>query len=376
MNQNDSSGEIPIRRSSISSPRGQRRKAFRLLRTAERRVNQHKYLEALTLRNEALGLCPADEEVGAIARDLSNYLAPGYHLPMMNDSHRNAIWDQALRKVIQPGMRVLEIGTGAGMLAMMAARAGATVVTCEFHEVVAEIAREVVERNGLSDRITVLTKSSLDLKLGVDLDERADLLFCDNFADDFFSFDPLRSIADARHRLLKPDAVCLPMTGSVHLALGDWSRYGSFFQATEACGFDITPAAVFAPGSKTLEIDDIGVTLLSNSSQAFLFDLQDSTFLRKAEVRLQLEASQNCTVTGIVQWIQLQLGADLFVDSKPNPGVRFFSSPRFCPLVRPYPLGASESLRVVAKYNGHRLSVWLEGERDKNLDSQNDKNSR
>ena len=41
-------------------------------------------------------------------------------------------YDAALRRAIRPGCRVLEIGTGSGLLAMMAARAGAAqVVTCE-----------------------------------------------------------------------------------------------------------------------------------------------------------------------------------------------------------------------------------------------------
>ena len=293
----------------------------------------------------------------AWARSVSGYLAPGYHLPMMNDSRRNEAWDQALRRAIRPNMKVLEIGTGAGMLAMMAARAGAEVTTCEVHEVVANIAREIVEQNGLSNRIRVLTKSSYDLRVGTDMEERADLLFCDNFSDNFFSFNPLMSIADARRRLLKPGAGCLPGAGSVHLALGDWCNYGRFFQANMACGFDIRPAVAFVPPSKVVEIGDSGVTLLSEGSEAFRFDFQSPT-PDAGYVELELEASQDCVVTGVFQWIRLELDQELSVDSRPDPGAVFFSNPCFHPLGAPRPLKAGESLRVGARHNAERLIVW------------------
>jgi type II protein arginine methyltransferase len=45
---------------------------------------------------------------------------PTWHFSMMNDAPRNAAYDEAIRRVV-PGRSVLDIGTGAGLLAMMAA---------------------------------------------------------------------------------------------------------------------------------------------------------------------------------------------------------------------------------------------------------------
>ncbi len=50
--------------------------------------------------------------------------APAWHFPMVADRPRNDAYDQALRRAA-PGRRVLDIGSGSGLLAMMAARAGA-----------------------------------------------------------------------------------------------------------------------------------------------------------------------------------------------------------------------------------------------------------
>ena len=67
----------------------------------------------------------------------------------------------ALERAKRPGDTVFEIGTGSGIVAMMAARAGAgRVVTCEVLPVMADAAREIVELNGLSDLITVINKKS------------------------------------------------------------------------------------------------------------------------------------------------------------------------------------------------------------------------
>ena len=80
---------------------------------------------------------------------------------MVRDEARNAAYDAALRRAVTPGMRVLEIGTGSGLLAMMAARAGARhVYTCEVVPQIAQAAREIVARNGYAERITVLDKHS------------------------------------------------------------------------------------------------------------------------------------------------------------------------------------------------------------------------
>ncbi|MEO8889258.1 MAG: cyclopropane-fatty-acyl-phospholipid synthase family protein [Jatrophihabitantaceae bacterium] len=59
---------------------------------------------------------------------------------------------------VGPGTRLLEIGTGWGELAIRAARRGAEVTSLTISVEQAELARELIEAEGLSEQITVLLK--------------------------------------------------------------------------------------------------------------------------------------------------------------------------------------------------------------------------
>jgi len=75
----------------------------------------------------------------------------------MADEIRSAAFDRALRETVRPGMRVLDVGAGSGLLGMMAARAGAaSVVSVELDPLVAEAARRNIENCNLQSIISVV----------------------------------------------------------------------------------------------------------------------------------------------------------------------------------------------------------------------------
>jgi len=67
---------------------------------------------------------------------------------------------QALKALVTPTTRVLDIGTGSGLLALLAARAGAAAVTaCEVFPNVARAAQRVVNANGLDHVVKVRSQT-------------------------------------------------------------------------------------------------------------------------------------------------------------------------------------------------------------------------
>jgi ribosomal protein L11 methyltransferase len=62
---------------------------------------------------------------------------------------------------VRPGMHVLDLGTGSGILAIPAAMLGAKVTGLDTSEVAVEVARENVTANGVTDRVTV-ERGSID----------------------------------------------------------------------------------------------------------------------------------------------------------------------------------------------------------------------
>jgi SAM-dependent methyltransferase len=320
-------------------------------------------LRAFELASEALKLASGDADTEIEVRYFLASLLPAYHAEMMNDARRNEAWDRALRRAIRPGMRVFEIGTGAGMLALMAARAGAEkVITCETDPVAAAVAREICDRNGYADRIDVICKPANELLPGVDLERPADLLFCDIFSLALVGFDPFPALADARARLLQPGAPVIPASGIIKVALARWTECDTFCRASRAGGFDIGPFSKLAPISAGIRTHDPSLTLCSPGAEAFRFDFaapQPGT----GRAQLTLQADRDGTVDGIAQWIRLELDSEAALEVPPGSGESFFEGTTFWPLTRSVQLRRGETVEVIVRYRNEKLFIHARFER-------------
>jgi ribosomal protein L11 methyltransferase len=83
----------------------------------------------------------------------------------------------ALQSRVGPGMRVLDLGTGSGILAIPAAMLGARVTGLDTSEVAVEVARENAKANGVSERAS-MERGSIDRVAG----QRFELIFANIIA--------------------------------------------------------------------------------------------------------------------------------------------------------------------------------------------------
>ena len=123
-------------------------------------LHADKGAEAIQLCDDVLKANPDSLTARLGTEWLLSQMVPFWHVPMMNEEARNRPYYEGLKAAITSDKVVLEIGTGSGLLSMMAAQLGAkSVVTCEAVRLVADTARRIIERNGLKDRITVVSEA-------------------------------------------------------------------------------------------------------------------------------------------------------------------------------------------------------------------------
>lgn len=134
---------------------------------------------------------------------------------MMNDVDRNEFYHAALKHVVRKDSVVVEIGTGSGLLAMIAAKLGAKHVTAiEANSSLASIARTNIKKNGFADRIKVINKMSTDVTEKELPFGKADVLVSEILGTLLLSESALEYNEDARKRLLKEDGFVIPEMGT------------------------------------------------------------------------------------------------------------------------------------------------------------------
>jgi len=276
-----------------------------------------RYDEAALKLRQALQLKPDSLLINKNYRATLARLIPHWHFPMLADHDRNAAFRQAIDKHCANAGVVLEIGTGSGLLAMMAARAGAgKVVTCEAVPVIAENATQIIAANGYSERISVYPVRSTGLMVGRELPERADVLLAEILSSEILAEGALDAMADARERLLKDNARIIPSAVTICGALVSSSALQELTSVNMVEGFDLSNFNEFAPFLITIPKG----TAYAVVSEAFHpFNLQmGERFSAPANVNFRVRVRETARVHGIAQWMKVHLDEDICLENAPT----------------------------------------------------------
>src|SRR5215510_11173790 len=136
--------------------------AIEQLEADERRSTE--FLPTLSVINALLEEGVLVEPNGAWG-PTTGWADPVEHARMLHDSRRTSDYVAALADAVRPGDVVLEIGTGSGVLAVAAARAGARRVYAVEASDIAEVAERVFAANGVRDRVTLIRGWSRQIEL-------------------------------------------------------------------------------------------------------------------------------------------------------------------------------------------------------------------
>ncbi len=162
-----------------------------------------------------------------------------YQRILLDDPVRVSLFDRALRALVRPGDVGLDLGAGTGLLAMLAARAGASRVHAVESMPVADLAEALVRHNGLEGIVQVHRADARTLE-PVD---HVDLVVSD-FMGRFVVDDEMLGAVGAASGWMRSGArfcpsevrmLLAPVAGFAMRQVDRWT--------TPLLGLDLTPAA-------------------------------------------------------------------------------------------------------------------------------------
>jgi type I protein arginine methyltransferase len=144
----------------------------------------------------------------AISTDMINSLYNhwGMHLTMLKDSVRMDAYHRAIRSAVRPGQIVIDIGSGTGILAFIAAKAGARRVYAIERGNMITLARQLAEENQLDNIVKFIPGDSREISVP----EKADVIISELIGIFALHENMLAILLDARKRFLKNGGQIIP----------------------------------------------------------------------------------------------------------------------------------------------------------------------
>lgn len=239
---------------------------------------------------------------------------------MVSDRPRTDAFAEAIREVVQGGERVLDLGTGTGLLAMLAAKAGAGQVYALDQAEIAAAARETVARNQLDGVVEVVHGNAT----GFQLAEPVDLLVSEWLGHFAFSENMLDDVIVCRDENLKPGGAMLPSGVELWLAPTESDTLyhddgpGFWRNALHGIDFSHLEERELRQGlaSKTMILPE---DLMAPGQQIHALDLATATRedpFQSGEV--EFEAERDGHIDGFAGWFVAQLSPSVRLDTGPG----------------------------------------------------------
>jgi protein arginine N-methyltransferase 1 len=235
------------------------------------------------------------------------------HIGWLADANRMRALRSAIDATVKPGDVVIDVGTGTGVLALMACAAGARRVYAIERGPIIELARKIVAANGCRDRVEFVR----GLSTAVALPERGDVLVSDLLGPFSFEVGLWEMLLDARSRLLKPGGRTVPSAIALYLAPleGPHLRERLAFAATGPGGFDMSALGEHARNT-VYHLFPEADALLTGPIEILRCELPPASW-PTVEATVTTSVTRDGLIDGVAGWFDAEL----------SPGVNFSNAP-------------------------------------------------
>lgn len=240
---------------------------------------------------------------------------------MLADQQRMNFYHDAINRNIKTGDRVIDLGTGTGILAAFASRAGAGQVYAVDHSTIIEHAQRLAAENGINNVIFEDVHSK-DLYL----EEKVDVILHEQIGDFLFDEAMIPNVCDLRDRYLKPGGLILPSQFELFcepMTLHDERRVPFIWELDDVHGFDFSSMSRSRPTHSEyygIASCDLGVVkhFLAEPAPIVEVDLHTVTETSMPlSVTLKRKVTQAGVLDGLVVYMKAKVDEDLVLSSSP-----------------------------------------------------------
>jgi type I protein arginine methyltransferase len=294
-----------------------------------------------------------EEPVSRIVRKKRDF--PAWHFGMLNDVARNEAIESSIAALDLEGKTVFEIGTGAGLIALLFAKYGAArVYTCEINANLASAAQSVINSSGLASRIALINLSSTEVIDRGLLPATPDVIFtetldCGVVGEGFFP------VAADITRIAGPNTVIMPAWINQFCTPIQSEAISGLNRVDQACGFDLSLLNQFAtPG-----YFPVHASLFPHQPMAEHVLIRHYSYRTiSLPVPQVVDIEADGTVHGFLSWFRAEFGAGIVSN---RPGLASHWHQAFHPLVEPLAVKRGDRISVLIDDDGRAGAARLAG---------------